>query len=129
MNKNFPAPTEADDNAARLIIGGEPVDTRTREAKRFRNVVRELVAQLGRDPTASERLQLTTAATLSLLIERDTLLLLKGELTEEEPFRRNATALRAALTSLGLAQKSRDVRKADLRQGRSMLAEIIDGDA
>jgi hypothetical protein len=122
----FSARTNPDYNAARLVIGGEQIDCRTREARRFKAVLSDLAEQMGREPTASERLQLISAATLSLLIERDTLKLLRGELHEEEPFRRNTTALRAALTTLGLAMKSRDVKKADLHQGQSILAQLIE---
>lgn len=124
--KHYPAPTGSDDNASRLVIGGEPIDTRTREARRFRAILRDLAAQLGREPSPSERLQLTNAATLSLLCERDTRLLIIGELKEEEPFRRNVQALRAALTSLGLAYKSRDVTKGQIRANRrTILGEIV----
>ena len=122
--KHFPAPTEAEDSASRLVIGGEQVDLRTREARRFKTILRDLCNQLGTDPTPAERLQLSAAATLSLLIERDTLKMIRGELTEEEPLRRNVQALRAALTSLGLAQKSRDVKKSDLKRGGSILLGI-----
>lgn len=124
--KHFPAPTESADSASRLVIGGEQIDTRTREARRFKAILRDLAEQMGREPTPSERLQLMSAATLAMLIERDTLALLRGEALEQEPLRRNAVALRACLTSLGLAMKSRDVTKAAYPKGRSILAEIVE---
>jgi len=52
--------------------------------------------------------------------------MIRGELKEEEPFRRNVQALRAALTSLGLAQKSRDVTKGSLRKGQTLLGQIVE---
>jgi hypothetical protein len=122
--KHFPAPIESADNAARLVIGGEQVDMRTREARRFRAILRDLAEQMDREPTASERLQLMSAATLAMCIERDTLAMLRGEVVEQEPMRRNAVALRACLTSLGLAMKSRDISRKDYKRCPSILGDI-----
>jgi hypothetical protein len=83
--KHFPAPIESADNAARLVIGGEQIDMRTREARRFKAILRDLAEQMDREPTASERLQLMSAATLAMCIERDTLAMLRGEVVEQEP--------------------------------------------
>jgi hypothetical protein len=122
--KHFPAPIESADNAARLVIGGEQIDMRTREARRFKAILRDLAEQMDREPTASERLQLMSAATLAMCIERDTLAMLRGEIVEQEPMRRNAVALRACLTSLGLAMKSRDISRKDYKRGPSLLGDI-----
>lgn len=120
-------PVQSEDNRARLVIGGEEIDTRRREARRYRAILKELAVQLGRDPSPSERLLLQNAATLSLLCERDTRRMITGELQEEEPFRRNVAALRGVLIGLGLAQKSRDVTKGQTRQrGSSILGEIME---
>ena len=96
-----------------LIIGGRKIDGRTIEAKRFRSLAIDLAAQLQRNPTASERLLLLQAATLSTLCERFTADMLEGRPVEEEPYRRNCQALGAILVKLGMAAKSRDVTKRD----------------
>lgn len=115
---------------ARLVIGGEPIDLRTREARRFASSVADLLDQLGTEPTAAERMQVTAAATLLALVERGTLQAITNdpEFSAEE-FRRNTTALRAILTGLGLAMKSRDIKKSDLKRGPSLLSTLIEGEA
>jgi hypothetical protein len=96
-----------------LIIGGRKIDGRTQEAKRFRTLASDLAAQLNRNPAPAERLLLLNAATLATLCERFTADLLEGKAVEEEPYRRNVTALSAVLIKLGMAAKSRDVTKRD----------------
>ena len=123
------APHSDQDTPARLVIGGEPVDLRTREARRFRDLLADLTDQLDGDPTPAERMQLVQAATLQALCERGTAALLRGEAFEPEDYRRNVTALRSVLTALGLAMKSRDITKGNLRRGKSALSAMIEGEA
>lgn len=94
-----------------LIVGGRKIDGRTTEAKRFRSLATDLAAQLQRNPTPAERLLLLNAATLATLCERFTADMLEGKKVEEEPYRRNVTALSAVLIKLGMALNSRDVTK------------------
>lgn len=96
-----------------LVIAGRKIDGRTIEARRFRTLAFDLASQLQRNPTPAERLLLVNAATLATLCERFTGDLLEGKPVEDEPYRRNVTALNAVLIKLGMAAQSRDVTKRD----------------
>lgn len=96
-----------------LIIGGRKIDGRTTEARRFRALVADLGSQLQRNPQPAERLLLLNAATLATLCERATADLLEGGEIDQENYRRNQQALGGVLIKLGMASKSRDVRKSD----------------
>lgn len=112
-----------------LILGGRKIDGRTMEARRFKSIATDLAAQLQRNPTPAERLLLMNAATLATLCERFTADLLEGKAVEDEPYRRNVTALNAVLIKLGLAMQSRDATK----KGRPALddygAAVIEANA
>ena len=113
-----------------LVLAGEQVDARKKIARHFRQIVSDLAGQLGRgNVTAAERLQLTNAGTLAILCERDVAKLLRGEDFDEEPYRRNVQALRSALISLGLADKSRDVTKGSRKRGGGFMGEVLDVEA
>lgn len=112
-----------------LVLAGEQVDARKKIARHFRQIIGDLGAQMGRgNVTASERLQLTNAGTLAILCERDVARLLRGEEFDEEPYRRNVQALRAALISLGLADKSRDVTKSS-RKRVGFMGAVLDAES
>ncbi|WP_184032621.1 hypothetical protein [Sphingomonas endophytica] len=96
-----------------MNVAGRKIDGRTMEAKRFRSIGLELADQLGRNPSASERLLLMNTATLAMLCEQATADLLASKAVDQENYRRNVTLLGANLIKLGLAKKSRDVSKRD----------------
>ncbi|WP_188064238.1 hypothetical protein [Sphingobium sp. KCTC 72723] len=96
-----------------LMVGGRKVDGRTLEARRFKAIAGDLIIQLGRGPTASERALLYAAATFAMLCERDTESLLAGQGIDQENYRRNVAMLGQQLVKLGMAKKSRDVTKRD----------------
>jgi hypothetical protein len=112
-----------------LIIGGRKIDGRTIEARRFKSLATDLAAQLQRSPTPAERLLLMNATTLAMLCERFTADVLEGKAVEDEPYRRNVTALNAVLIKLGMAMQSRDATK----KGRPALddygAAVIEANA
>lgn len=112
-----------------LIVGGRKIDGRTTEAKRFRALATDLAAQLQRNPTPAERLLLLNAATLATLCERFTADLLEGKPVEEEPYRRNVSALSAVLIKLGMAAHSRDVTKKDKAGLDDFGAALIEANA
>lgn len=58
---------------------------------------------------------LRRAAAFSALCEKDEEAIAAGEDFDQENYRRNAQALRSTLVSLGMAKKSRDVTKGDLK--------------
>ncbi|KQT32686.1 hypothetical protein ASG29_13205 [Sphingomonas sp. Leaf412] len=96
-----------------LVVAGRKVDGRTMEARRFRSIGTDLTEQLGRNPTASERLLLMNAATIAMLCEQATADLLDGKPVDQENHRRNVAMLGQLLIKLGMAQKSRDMTKRD----------------
>jgi hypothetical protein len=96
-----------------LSIADRKVDGRTMEAKRFRAIGSDLADQLGRNPTASERLLLMNAATIAMLCEQAIADLLEGKPVDHENHRRNVAMLGQLLIKLGIAAKSRDVTKRD----------------
>ncbi|MFG5121800.1 hypothetical protein [Methylorubrum sp. POS3] len=81
--------------------------------------------QLGDTVTPAEGMLLRRAATFAALCERDEAALVRGDAVDEEGYRRNATALGAALVKLGLAAKSRDVTKAQSKLYDAHAAAIL----
>lgn len=94
-----------------LVVAGRKIDNRTAEAKRFRAIGSDLTEQLGRNPTASERLLLMNTATIAMLCEQATADLIEGKPVDQENHRRNVAQLGQLLIKLGMAQKSRDITK------------------
>ena len=112
-----------------LVVAGRKVDGRTMEAKRFRSIGSELTEQLGRNPTASERLLLMNAATIAMLCEQATADLLEGKSVDQENYRRNAALLGQSLIKLGMAKKSRDISKRDAVGSDDFGAALIEANA
>ena len=111
-----------------LYVDGEKVDGRTLIARRWRDQIAELAVQRGSDPSPSEGMLIRRSATLAVLCERDEARLIAGEEINEENYRRNVAALKAALIGLGLAKKSRDVTKADGQTLDAHAAAVLDAD-
>ena len=111
---------------APLYLAGERVDGRHLIARQYREHLNELAAQLGNFVAPSERMMLQRAAALAVLCERDEGKLLNGVDFDEEGYRRNAAALKAALVGLGMAKKSRDVTKREARAFDAHAAAVLD---
>lgn len=101
------------------------LDGRTKEARRFKGIMRALVAEYGKEPTAAELALITSAAMFQMLIERDSLQILQGNTDDlpDERMRRNMVAMKSCLTSLGLVKQARDIRIGDLKKGTSVLSQ------
>lgn len=112
--------------AFELVVAGRKIDQRTMPARRFKALGSELTTQLGREPTAAERIMLMNAATLSMLLEQETADLLEGKAVDHENHRKNVAALRQLLIQLGMAKKSRDITKSDATPGDAFGAAIIE---
>jgi hypothetical protein len=112
-----------------LAIAGRKVDGRTMEAKRFRSIATDLTEQLGRSPTASERLLLMNAATIAMLCEQATADILEGKSVDQENHRRNVAMLGQLLIKLGMAQKSRDITKRDRAGADDFGAALIEANS
>jgi len=101
---------------------------RRRDARKFRSIFDDLREQMSREPSASEHVMLTHAATLAFMCEEDArAIILKGNV-DVESYRRNLAALRSLMIGLGLAKKSRDVTKGSFATGPSVLSQLVDGD-
>lgn len=111
--------------ASDLIIDGQRVDQRSVVGRRWRQNIADLAMQLGDTVTPAEGMLLRRAATFAALCERDEAALVRGDAVDEEGYRRNATALGAALVKLGLAAKSRDVTKAQSKLYDAHAAAIL----
>lgn len=118
--------TDHEPPAFDLIVAGRKIDNRTAEARRFRTLGNDLLAQLGRNPNAAERMLIMNAATLAMLCERDAADLLEGKKIDAESYRRNVTLLGSILVKLGMAAKSRDVTKRDRVGGDAFGAALIE---
>lgn len=114
------------EQAFELTIAGRKIDGRTVEARRFRALGGDLMTQLARTPTGSERLLILNAATLAMLCERAAADLLEGKEIDEENYRRNVTLLGAILVKLGMAMKSRDVTKGNAKGADAFGAALIE---
>lgn len=112
--------------AFELVVAGRKIDQRTMPARRFKALGSELTTQLGREPTAAERIMLMSAATLSMLLEQETADLLEGKAVDHENHRKNVAALRQLLIQLSMAKKSRDITKSDAAPGDAFGAAIIE---
>lgn len=90
-------------------------DGRSAMARRFRDIVRGLVADLGPAPTAGELLQIRTAASLQLHAEAIAAALVNGEPTDpEEASRAGNAAIRAVA---GLRRRGRRGREGSSAPG------------
>ena len=112
-----------------LTVAGRKIDGRTAEARRFRVLGGDLMAQLSRNPTAAERMLIMNAATLAMLCERAAADLLEGKAIDEENYRRNVTMLGSLLVKLGMAMKSRDVTKRQSQGADAFGAALIEANA
>jgi hypothetical protein len=81
------------------------VDGRTRPARRHRELVSTLIAELGRAPDAREALLISNAAALVLQGERLTAQAIRGERIDEAAAIRVANTLSRLLRSLKIGQR------------------------
>jgi len=93
------APTQrsAVTNGSRILAG---VNGRSAAARRFRDVVVSLEAELGGELSESERLQVRNAATLQLHSEELAARLIRGEAVDPEEITRAANGATRALAGL-----------------------------
>jgi hypothetical protein len=104
-------------NGTKLPGGVHPQSS---EARRFRDVLADLTAELGADPTAGEELQIRAIATLTLQLERMQADVLRGQATDAEQLTRCSNALARSLAAL---RRSRAARPATT--GQEALAQHL----
>jgi hypothetical protein len=85
------------------------VDGRSTMARRFREIVSGIEADLGGDLTEAQRALLARAATLAVWAEEREAELAKGEEFDAQAYATVANAMRRLLSDLGLHRVSRDV--------------------
>jgi hypothetical protein len=118
-NVRAPAQRSAITNGKRLPGGVCPTSA---EARRFLDVVLDLRAEFGGALTAGEELLVRSTATMTLELERQQALVLRGEPCDSEQLTRVGNALARAL---GALRRSRAARKPTRRTtlAERMLAE------
>ncbi|WP_157196457.1 hypothetical protein [Methylobacterium sp. 88A] len=96
--------------ASELMIDGEPFDRRSITARRWCSSFADLAMQIGGGVTLSEAMMLRRAANLAMMCERDEARVMRGDeddVVDEEHYRRNASASKAALMGPGMASTAR----------------------
>lgn len=84
-------------NGKALLFG---IDGRSAQARRFRDLVEALAADMGTETTEGERLQIRNAAALQLHVEDLTARVVRGEVVDGEAVTRAANAASRALSAL-----------------------------
>lgn len=93
------APTQrsAVTNGSRMLVG---IDGCTAKARRYRDLVEGLIAEIGGELGEAERLQVRNAATLQMHAEELTAQLVRGEPIDSEAITRAANGATRALAAL-----------------------------
>jgi hypothetical protein len=91
-------------NRPARLAGKGDADGRSRVSRRFRDLVRELLADLGGTPTAAQTAMARRAATLVLGLEQIELRIARGEQFDMGGYSAGVNALRRALTSLKISR-------------------------
>ena len=87
----------------------DQVDGRSRTARRYRDVLGDLVAHMGGDPSAAETLIARRAAALAVWCEQAESDMAGGQDLDVAAYTTSANALRRLLQDLGLERRARDV--------------------
>jgi hypothetical protein len=87
----------------------EGVDGRTALARRYRDILEQLIADIGGDPSEAQSLILRRAATLAVWCEQSEAGLAQGKPLDIAEFTTAVNALRRLLADTGLERRSRDV--------------------
>lgn len=94
-------------NGSRLFVEG--LDGRSALARRYRDLVHAFTADIGGDPSESQKQLIRRAASLSTWCEAQEVKLANGEDVEIGPLTTAANSLRRILADIGLERRARDV--------------------
>ena len=95
-------------NGSAVFLDGE-VDGRSVLARRYRDILGDLVAHLGGNPSAAETLIARRAATLAVWCEQAEAEMAAGKDLDVQAYTTSANALRRLLADIGLERRARDI--------------------
>jgi hypothetical protein len=95
-------------NGSRLFLD-DSIDGRSREARRFRDVMADLVSHLAGEPTTTELLVLQRAAGLAVLCEGWEADVVAGKKIDVTLYNTTTNTLRRLLSDLGYARRMKEV--------------------
>lgn len=101
-------------NGSSTFLDG--VDGRSALARRYRDLLAEMIRDLGGDPTAAQDAIARRAATLCVWCEQAEATMASGGSINIGEFSTTANAMRRLLVDLGLERKARDVTPLNLNQ-------------
>lgn len=106
------APVVARPPATRSRVGNGSavlpgIDGRSAQARRYRDLIEALTADLGTDLSEAERLQIRNAASLQLHCEELTARVVRGEAVDGEAITRASNAASRALSALKVKRTAR----------------------
>lgn len=113
-------------NGATLFVAGSQVDGRSAIARRFRDHIADLSAQLGGDTTPAQDMLIRRAATLAVLAELDEAKIAAGEPVAETAYIVGVNALSGVLNRLGLQRRPKNVTPPKKLDGHTLA--ILEGD-
>lgn len=87
----------------------DAIDGRSREARRYRDVLSDLVTHLAGDPTAPETIIARRAASLTVWCESREAEMVAGQDIDIAAFTTATNALRRLLVDIGLERRAKDV--------------------
>jgi hypothetical protein len=94
-------------NGATVFL--DEVDGRSVLARRYRDVVNQLVAHMGNDPSAAQAIIIKRASSIVVWCERAEAAMANGEDLDIAEFTTATNALRRLLTDLGLERRAKDI--------------------
>ena len=104
-------------NGKQLLVG---LDGRSAGARRLHDIIAALLADLGGEPTETDRLQVRAVAALTLHAEGLTAAMANGEAVDSDEMTRVANAAQRGLASLSRRRRSR-------RQGHPPSGDLLAG--
>ena len=94
-------------NGSALFLDG--VDGRSALARRYRDIIKQLVSDLGGDPSEAQSLIVRRASTLAVWCEQAEAEMAEGKDLDIGEFTTTTNALRRLLADIGLERRSRDI--------------------
>lgn len=88
---------------------GPDVDHRSASARRAKDLIEDLSAQIGGDPSPAQEIIIRNASMLAALCEEDHRKMINGESVEHEQYLKRVTTLANLLGKIGLKRLARDI--------------------
>lgn len=100
-----------------LVIGGKAIDGRTREAKRYKAIVTELISDLGGNASSAQFAVACRCAGLTVMLETLEQEIAMGREVDIKNYTNLTRTLTSSLVALGLGRKSRDTNRPVILDG------------